>query len=88
MSRKNIGKIITCIVIISLAVAGCMLYFYKFRNSKKSLDEDFDDFEDDFELVEFDDSSESNEDPFAERSYVSIPFEPSEQTAEPDINAK
>jgi hypothetical protein len=70
MTKKQIGKIIACITVFSLFLAGCILYFHKRRNHQTSLNDDFSNFKDEYE--------ESTDAQTAERSYVSIPFEPTD----------
>ena len=47
MSKNHFGKFLAAAVITGAAVAGCVAYFTKYRDFQKSLDEDFNDFEDD-----------------------------------------
>ena len=59
------------------AVAGCVAYFNKYRDFQKSLDEDFNDFEEETEASNTETTNEEKEEPVSpvKREYVSIPLD-------------
>lgn len=73
MSKKSFWKFIAIVLIIAAAVTGCIIYFSKYKDFTKSLDEDFDDFEDEDTATE---ETEDDKSSSVKREYVSIPFEP------------
>ncbi len=82
MTKNKLVKIIACCVILGIAIAGGILYFTKRRNSQKSLEKDFHDFEDEFDETE--DITKQKEEKtqkkkILKREYVSIPYEPSSE---------
>lgn len=74
MSKKSFWKFVAIMLIIAAAVAGCIIYLSKYKDFTKSLDEDFNDFEDEEADTEESDVDQSSS---TKREYVSIPFEPS-----------
>lgn len=82
MSKKSFWKFLAAAVIIGTAVAGCILYFSKYRDFRKSLDEDFNDFEDDADDSDSKTDTKENPDPPVKREYVSIPLDTPEKTKE------
>lgn len=70
MSKKSFWKFIAITLIIAAAVAGCIIYFSKYKDFTKSLDEDFNDFEDENEDAEDADAPSA-----IKREYVSIPLD-------------
>lgn len=92
MSKKHFGKFLAAVVIAGAAAAGCIAYFTKYRDFQKSLDEDFNDFEDEVEnpdkpvepIGEEDGArktKKTEEGQSVKREYVSIPLDTPE-TAE------
>ena len=81
MSKKGFWKFVAVALVIAAAVAGCIYYLSRYKDFAKSLDEDFDDFEDtgaDREPAEDKDTQDECEaagDSSVKREYVSIPFE-------------
>lgn len=69
MSKKNFWKFLAVVVILAVAAAGCIIYFSKYKNFRKSLDEDFNDFEADTA------GSDTPSEPAIKREYVSIPLD-------------
>lgn len=97
MAKKHFGKFLAATVVVGAAVAGCVAYFNKYRDFQKSLDEDFNDFEEDAEesgTEASDTTNEVNEEPKKaavppiKREYVSIPLDTPEKPVEqPDVSA-
>ncbi len=83
MSKKHFGKFLTVTVIAGAAVAGCIAYFTKYRDFRKSLDEDFNDFEDE---ASENDKTEKPEPVPIKREYVSIPLDTPEEAESPDLS--
>lgn len=82
MSKKQFGKFLATTALISAAVAGCVIYFTKYKDFQKSLDEDFNDFEEEPEAsFEDEDVPSKHKDETMKREYVSIPLEAPENTA-------
>ncbi len=80
MSKKHFGKFLTATVIAGAAIAGCVAYFTKYKDFRKSLDEDFNDFEDE---ASENDKTEKPEQPVSiKREYVSIPLDTPEDAPE------
>ncbi len=82
MTKNKIRKLIACCVILGIAIAGGILYFTKHRNSQKSLEKDFHDFEDEFDETEDitkqkEEKTQNQKKKTLKREYVSIPYEPS-----------
>lgn len=82
MSKKSFWKFLAAAVIIGAAVAGCIIYFSKYRDFRKSLDEDFNDFEDDADDSDSETDTEEKEENAApvKREYVSIPLDTPAET--------
>jgi len=81
MSKKHFGKFLAAVVIVGAAAAGCIAYFTKYRDFQKSLDEDFNDFEDEVENPDEKKDGARKTDKTEEspstvkREYVSIPLD-------------
>lgn len=82
MSKKQFGKFLATTALISATVVGCVVYLTKYKDFQKSLDDDFNDFEEDPE-PSFPNQEEtaSHKDETVKREYVSIPLETPESTA-------
>lgn len=75
---KKLSKLLFTTALAGAAIAGGVAYLNKCKNTNDSMDEEFDDFEDDFDMDEL-----TEEHTPSSREYVTIPKEgPSEE--EPD----
>lgn len=87
MAKKHFGKFLAAAVITGAAV-GCVAYFTKYRDFQKSLDEDFNDFEEDGEESGTKAGTAEQEKAVSpvKREYVSIPLDTPETSTISDAS--
>lgn len=77
---KKLAKTLCGLTVVMVAVGGVLAYL-KMRDGKESLDEDFDDFTDEFETQD----SSDGQDAYTERTYTTLS---KETMAEENTDAK
>lgn len=84
MSKNKFGKVIACLLIIGAVAACVIVYLTKYRDFQKSLDEDFNDFEEDTDSHKEEDEEEIISRASSKREYVSIPLDSVNHSPEPE----